>query len=225
MLDPSSKELDQTLFHKNREPEFARVIIDAAQSLEQANEKINCYEGFDLDAKRAGMAEEFEGDESYQQIVELLGDDDLVNELVAGVTGMDKPEIKDEEYIEARKSRNEAATTLVDHTCGYYVYMKENLVKYVGEEEEEATDQAWTTTWRKLHDILSSTEGTLLAEVTGFIDGLVKERFEETYKPIERDRGPVVSQDACARTFYKVMESHLSRAIIGANRDEWTGYK
>jgi hypothetical protein len=103
--------------------------------------------------------------------------------------------------------------------------MRENLVRAYGQDDETVSEEAWSATWKKLHGILFSVEGTLLAEAALFFDGLVKEKFGKEYRAMEKDRGKAVSQDVGARTFYVVMEKHLHRAIVGANRDEWTGYQ
>lgn len=58
-----------------------------------------------------------------------------------------------------------------------------------------------------------------------FFDGVMREEFGERFKHMEEDRGPAVQANVCARTFYAIMQDHVPRAIIGANRDEWTGYQ
>ncbi|HTB48768.1 MAG TPA: hypothetical protein VK712_01660 [Verrucomicrobiae bacterium] len=226
MFEQSNREFDQSLFQPDQAPALTAIIIEAAQSLEQSREIVSRYENFDAEAQRAGITEEFEDNESYRGLVELFdGDDTVVNELVASVTGIGAPEVKDAEYERACRARDEAAATLIDHACGYQAHMKQNLVEQVGETEEEAIEQAWKATWKKLHAMLYTAEGTLLAEVAGFVDELIKTKYGKDYMAMERDRGPVVREDVCARTFYEIMEDHLHRAIIGANRDEWTGYK
>jgi hypothetical protein len=231
MLIPSGREIDPSLFQLGREQEFATVIIESATALEEAIGIIHLREGYDPEAEAEGIAQEMEDEggevqEAYEHILDMLGGDEdfIKRRLIAPIMGGGKSEVSDEDYEAAKARHAEASTALVDHTCGYQGYMRESLVKAYGQEDETVSEEAWSATWKKLHGILSGAEGTLLAEVAFFFDGLVKEKFGKEYRPMERDRGPAVSQDVSARTFYVVMEKHLHRAIVGANRDEWTGY-
>ena len=228
----SNREIDPSLFQRGQEQDFTMMVIEGATALEEANRVIHLREGYDPDAEAEGIANEMENEggelqESYEQLVDMLGGDAsfITKHLIAPVMGGGESEISDKEYEEALAKRSEASTALVDYACGYQGYMRENLVRAYGHDDETVSEEAWSATWKKLHGILFSTEGTLLAEAAGFFDGLVKEKFGKEYRAMEKDRGQVVSQDVSARTFYLVMEKHLHRAIIGANRDEWTGYR
>jgi hypothetical protein len=239
MFIASTRGLDPTLFQRDHEQQFTSVVIENALALEEANRIINLREGYDPEAEAESIAQEMqeEGGEiqqAYESILENLGGDDsfIKQRLIGPLMGGGESEVSDEDYQTAIEKQSEAATTLVDYTCGYQGYMRENLARAYGhgdeptpEDDEAVQEEAWMATWKKLHGILFNTEGTLLAEVALFFDRLVKERFGKEYRAMETDRGPVVSQDVSARTFYIVMEKHLHRAIIGANRDDWTGYE
>jgi hypothetical protein len=230
MLQPSPRELDPTLFQKGPEHEaaFAAAITETATLLESSSEIVRKFEGYDrASAVKGEMAElEEEHDESYEGLLESLGDNDETKSLIGMVLGaVNGPGISQEEYDQAKSEREEASTTLVDYVCGYQAHMSEGLAAAFGEDTEAVAESAWKATWTKVRDILAGDEGTLLAETAGFFDGIVREKYGKSYRHIERDRGPAVNQDPCARAFYKVMEDHLHRAIVGSNRDEWTGYK
>jgi len=225
---PASGDLDPAIFEKGNEGQFGLAVGFAVQLLEQSGEIVAAYEGFDRTATGKAIAEEIEDEggetaEKYDELADLMGGDFMAG-FMADIAD-EKPSVSQEEYEAALARKREAQTTLVDHTAGYHDFMKKRLVAAYGEDSEEVDEEAWMATWKRLKDVLGGEEGTLLAEAAGFFDGLVREKFGDKYRPMEEDRGLAVSGDTCARTFYVVMQDHLHRAIIGANRDEWTGYE
>jgi hypothetical protein len=222
-------DIDQTIFQKVEAHErvFATAISSAAELLELANEDISKYEGFDKEAAQQGLKTELEeaGGETtaaYEELSNSVGEE-FIGNILGGLFG-DEPEISDEEYKRTVNLREKSANDLLDYTVGYQRYMKNNLILAFGEDNEQIDEQAWKATWSRMRGVLIG-EGTLLAEFIGLIDSKVREKFGESYQDMETDRGDAVSADVAARTFYEVMESHLSRAIISSTRDEWTGYE
>jgi hypothetical protein len=234
MIQASGQELDSTIFMVEQQTAFAQLVISYATALEEAGQIIASKEDRNFGAEVDAMTEEIENEggeiqETYDSLSEMLGGDaDFVKEyvispMVSMETGQEP--VSDEDYTAAVTKRDQAAVQLVDHSCGYQRYMQDNLASFYGDNDEVVEEEAWTATWKKLHSILSDAEGTLLAEVVIFFDQLAREKFGKAYKHIDKDRGAIVNQDVVARTFYVVMENHLARAIIGSNRDEWTGYQ
>lgn len=107
---------------------------------------------------------------------------------------------------------------------GYQMHMEENLRPVFGDDEEEIANASWAAAWQKIRDTLHPVGKTYLAEVADFFDSLIRLQYGELYNPMETLRGPVVAADISARTFYEVMEKHLSRAIMRSGEDGWTGH-
>ena len=221
---------DPVLLEPGHEDQFAGGLIQAAHQLEQANEIIQVREAFDPDIATETAIKELEDEggevyDTYQELVNAFGGEDIAKGLVGTVIGADESEISNEEYEAARATRDEAAMSLVAYVCGYQKQMHNNLARAYGEDGTDVERDAWIATWKKIHSILLRTEGTLLAEVAAFFDDLVKDEHGANYQPMERLRGSVIEQDIAAMTFYEVMENHLHRAIVRASEDEWTGYE
>jgi len=157
---------------------------------------------------------EHEGGEEANMLEELKGV--LGEDIIAQVLSEDAP-LTAEDYKNASANLSEAQITLVDNVAGYQAYMRQNLAAAYGQDDETVDEEAWTATWKKVKDLLGGDEGTLLAETAQFFDAVARKTFGKNYKPMEKDSGPTVSADVCAKTFYIVMEDHLPRAIIGAN--------
>lgn len=224
----ATEDLDPAIFEKGNEGQFGLAVGFAVQLLEQSGAIVAAYEGFDRAAVGKAIAGEIEDDggetaEKYDELAELMGEDFMVG-FMADISD-EKPSVSEEEYQAALARKREAQATLVNHTVGHYEFMRDRLIDAYRESSDEVDAEAWTATWKKLKEVLGGEEGTLLAEAASFFDGLVREKFGDKYRAMEEDRGPAVSADPCARTFYVVMQDHLHRAIIGANRDEWTGYE
>jgi hypothetical protein len=232
MLEASGADIDPAIFQRDNDNDFGILIGLTVGQLEQAGEIIGLHDEFDPDVASRGVAKMIEDEggevaEAYERLVESTGEDFMAGIIgkIGNVSGHTAPPVSEEEYQEAVKAREEAATTLVDHTIGHHDFMRESLAKAYGEDGESVDEEAWTATWKRLKDMLGGVDGTFLAEVAGFFDGLIREEFGPAFKPMDEDRGPAVQADVCARTFYRIMQDHVPRAIVGANRDEWTGYE
>jgi hypothetical protein len=229
MLEASGNKVDTAVFERDSSAQFGVVVGTAAHLFQQSMLTVHLHDGFDSTAAGRGLIREIEDEggetaEMVEELSEMVGED-FVSQAMGYISDEAKPPVTEEEYREALERKGEAEITLVDYTVGYHDFMRANLAEVYGKDDEQADEDAWTATWKKLREVMGGQEGTLLAEITGFFDGVARERFGAEYKHIEEDRGPAVSADVCARTFYEVMQDHLPRAIIGGNRDGWTGYQ
>lgn len=229
MLEPSGADIDPAVFEKDNHGSFEAAIGFAVNDLERSGEVIRLHDGFDSEAATDHMVEKLEEEggeitEAYQRLVGSAGSD-FMKGIVGKVTGISEQAVSEEDYQEALEQREQAGVTLIDHTVGYYNFMHSNLVDAYEEDSDHVEEEAWTATWKKLKDTLKGLPGTLLAEMAGFFDEVARAEFGPAFRRMEEDRGPAVQANICARTFYAVMQDHVPRAIIGANRDEWTGYQ
>lgn len=100
--------------------------------------------------------------------------------------------------------------------------MQANL-EAVFDEELEATTAAWEATWSRLKQALDAEQRVHLVDIATLLDLLIAEKYGPAYDPSDRLRGPTVSQDIAARTFYEVLEDHLPRSILKRRSgDDWS---
>jgi len=218
---PDAREVDPAIFQKDRGLEFAFAITSAAEQFSSSFSQIESY--LKVNDPEA-LAAEF--GHVIKSITDSLGHEGItlsgIKVEAISMSG-EKDEVSEEDYLSARESYEAAQTNLMGYVFGYHDYLAGHLGA-VYDDEEEVEETAWSCSWEKLRDTLQPVGGPFLADVADFFDRLIKGKYGEKYDPIDRLRGPVVSQDISARTFYETMEEHLSRAIMRSGEDGWTGY-
>lgn len=234
MLEKSGADVDPAIFRAGNQEQFSRQLVEALETLESANETVRVFEGYNPEAsgREWGLDIEDSGDEEVKEAYDSLiehGGEDLIHGLMGRISDRvhgdpEQEEVTEEEHEAAARKKLESSERAINLICGYKEFMQDGIAKAYGGEDEEIEEQAWSATWKKLKDILTEAQGTLLVEAVVLVDEIAQEHFGSDYDPQEHDRGPVVSANVCARTFYKILQPHLPRATMRSGEDEWTGF-
>ena len=216
-------DIDPELFEIGRATEFGAVVMASVTEFVDSSETVITYlkenapETLEANRKRLEQ-HSTEAKEMLDDLSDSLGAE-FTNMLVSRIGGgNDAP--SDQQFERAYEARQRSATMVYAYTFGYQSFMYERML-YLYDDEAEAGAEAWGMAWNKLRDMVRPLGGTFLAETADMFDALVRHKYEQTYDHTDVLRGPDVRADAAARSFYEVMEPHLTRSIV-RRKDEWS---
>jgi hypothetical protein len=219
-----SIEVDPGLFKPDSSVEFGMVVMASVTEFVDARATVLSYLTENapetLAANRKLLEEHSpEAKEMLEDLTKTLGGE-LVNMTVSRIGGgPDAP--TDQQFVQAYEARLSSADMLCAYVVGYQEHMYQGLMN-VYDDENEAREGAWSAAWGKLRDMVKPLGGTLLAEVADMFDELVMQQFPASYDHTDLHRGPEAGTWIESRTFYDVMEPHLTRSIV-RRRDDWSG--
>lgn len=221
-MDPSTPEINPAVFRKDNELEFNLAVGMAAEQYTHALGIITTYERENSPEAKEGLAKQVRELPEYQHIIDMVGEGmaGMIEEVAVSRSDPGSP--SEAAYKAALHERGVSSDSLVAYVFGYQQYIETNLMNVFDGDTDEAVPAAWSATWAKLRDMIHPLGGTTLAEVADFFDELIHWQYSDAYDHTDRLRGTVVARDISARTFYEVMEDHLSRSIV-RRRDEWSG--
>ncbi|MCA9331011.1 hypothetical protein KC957_03105 [Candidatus Saccharibacteria bacterium] len=217
-------EVDPGLFMPDRSLEFGAVVMACVTEFVDARETVTSYLGAyapeALEANRKMLEEHSpEAKEMLDDLTKMMGME-MTSMLVSRIGG-DPDAPTDQQFTKAYEARSRSVDMLCAYVSGYQEHMYQGLLIAYGD-ENEAREGAWSAAWSKLRDMVRPLEGTLLAEVADMFDELVMLRFPGSYDHTDVHRGLEAGTWIESRTFYDVMEPHLTRSIV-RRRDDWSG--
>lgn len=179
-----------------------------------------------------GLLREVKEIPGFQKVEELLGTllgAHIVGNVKVEATQLGGEEsqnhIEEDEYLENRKSADVSSRDIV----GLVVFMQENVYTRLVELElcdtdEAAAEMSWKSVWGRLVASIKPLGGGVLADVADLFDDLVRQKYHNTYDPVDIYRGRESRNDISTKTFYNVFGPHLNRAIMRSGEDGWTGH-
>lgn len=207
MLEAPRDAVDPAVYERNQ---FGLLLGLVAHNLDQSQRIIALRDGSAAAAGRSTHWETVDVENPSNRLgqVAVGADSDRIRQQIAELLGSE-PMVTDQDYLDARGTKQEAEVALTDFVAGYHDFLRGKLAgAYGAEDEGQADADAWTATWRKVEASLEGHE-TWLAATIRFFDGVTRERFDIADSATATEIDTAVREDNGARTFYAVFGDRL----------------